>query len=65
MNSKNNEMFTEYPDIVTIDDIKKMIHVGRATALDLARGPLGGVIVGNKFRIPKINVIKYMLSMSN
>ena len=65
MNESNVKemMFTEYPDIVGIGDLQKMLGVGRKAALELARDPqIHGVIVGNRFRIPKINVIHYMLS---
>ena len=56
-------MFAEYPDIVGIRDLQKMLGIGRKAALELAKHPqIHGVIVGNSFRIPKINVIRYMLS---
>ena len=56
-------MFAEYPDIVGIGDLQKMLGIGRKAALELAKHPqIHGVIVGNRFRIPKINVIRYMLS---
>ena len=55
-------MFTEYPDIVGIKDLQAMLGIGRKAALELAKHPkIHGVIVGNRFRIPKINVIRYML----
>lgn len=55
-------MFAEYPDIVGIGDLQKMLGIGRKAALALAKHPqIHGVIVGNRFRIPKINVIRYML----
>ena len=56
-------MFADYPDIVDIGDLQKMLGIGRKAALELAKHPqIHGVIVGNRFRIPKINVIRYMLS---
>lgn len=58
-------MFVEYPDIVGIADIQKMLGIGRKAALDFAKLPeIHGVVVGNRFRIPKINVIRYMLNGS-
>ena len=55
-------MFADYPDIVGICDLQKMLGIGRKAALELAKHPqIHGVIVGNRFRIPKINVIRYML----
>ena len=56
-------MFAEYPDIIGIRDLQKMLGIGRKAALELDKHPqIHGVIVGNRFRIPKINVIRYMLS---
>ncbi len=56
-------MFADYPDIVGIEDLQKMLSIGRKSALELAKHPkIHGVIVGNRYRIPKINVIRYMLS---
>ena len=56
-------MFADYPDIVGIGDLQKMLGIGRKAALALAKHPqIHGVIVGNQFRIPKINVIRYMLN---
>ena len=55
-------MFADYPDIIGIKDLQKMLGIGRKAALELAKHPkIHGVIVGNRFRIPKINVIRYML----
>ena len=50
-------MFADYPDIVGIEDLQKMLSIGRKSALELAKHPkIHGVIVA------KINVIRYMLS---
>lgn len=55
-------MFADYPDIVGIGDLQKMLGIERKTALEHAKHPqIHGVIVGNRFRIFKINVIRYML----
>lgn len=55
-------MFANYPDIVGINELQEMLGIGRKAALDLAKHPkIHGIIVGNRFRIPKINVIRYML----
>ena len=55
-------MFADYPNIIGIGDLQKMLSSGRKAALERAKHPqIHGVIVGNRFRIPKINVIHYML----
>lgn len=55
-------MFAEYPDIVGIKDLQKMLGIGRNLAYSLVSGGyIRGITVGNKLRIPKINVIDYVL----
>ena len=55
-------MFTEYPDILTITQVQKMLGVSRHLSYDLINdGYLNGIKVGNAFRIPKISVINYVL----
>ncbi len=55
-------MFCEYPDVVDIKDMMKMLSVGRNTALNLLKtSRIRGVVVGNRYRIPKINVIRFLL----
>ena len=46
-------MFADYPDIVSICDLQKMLGIWRKAALELTKHPqIHGVIVGNRFRIP-------------
>ena len=55
-------MFANYPDIIGIGELQEMLGIGRKAALDLAKHPkIHGIIVENRFRIPKINVIRYLL----
>ena len=55
-------MFTEYPDIVGVKDIQKMLGIGKNLAYSLVSGGyIKGITVGNKLRIPKINVIRFAL----
>lgn len=55
-------MFTDYPDIVGIKDLQKMLGIGKNLAYSLVSdGYIHGITVGNKLRIPKINVINYAL----
>ena len=62
MKSLYQVMFAEYPDIVGIRDLQKMLGIGRNLAYSLVSdGSIRGITVGNKLRIPKINVINYAL----
>ncbi len=56
-------MFTEYPDIVNIVQVQSMLKISRHLAYSLiGEGSIPGVKIGNAYRIPKINVIRYALS---
>ncbi len=56
-------MFPEYPDIVTVAQLQKMLGVSRHLAYDLiADGYIRGVKIGNAYKVPKINVINYVLA---
>lgn len=55
-------MFTEYPDIVDMNQLQKMLGIGRKLSYKLVGdGYIPALKVGNSFRIAKINVIDYAL----
>ena len=55
-------MFTEYPDIVTVKDLQAMLGISRHAAYDLLTdGSIRGLKLGNAYKIPKINVIRYVV----
>ena len=58
-----NSLFTEYDDIVGIAEIQKMLGIGKKAALDLVKLPqIHGIKIGNKYRVPKIRVVEYLLN---
>lgn len=57
-------MFKEYPDIVTIEDIQAMLGISRHYAYKLITdGYIHGRKIGSAYKVPKINVINYTLSL--
>lgn len=55
-------MFPDYPDIVTVAQLQRMLGISRHLAYDLiGSGYIAGVKIGNAFRIPKVNVINYVM----
>ncbi len=57
-------MFPEYPDIVSVSQLQTMLGVSRHLAYDLINdGYIPGVKIGNAYRVPKVNVIDYVLSV--
>lgn len=56
-----NEMFKDYPDVVTPQELQKMLHIGRnATYKILKERLIETIRIGKKYIIPKVNVIKYL-----
>lgn len=56
-------MFTEYPDMVNVAQVQSMLKISRHLAYSLINdGCIPGIKIGNAYRVPKINVIRYALS---
>lgn len=56
-------MFTDFPDIVTIQDMQKMLGISRHLAYNLINdGSVNGQMIGHTYKIPKISIINYVLS---
>ena len=56
-------LFTEYPDIVTVRQVQGMLGISRHAVYDLLEdGSIRGIKVGNAYKIPKINVIRFALN---
>lgn len=56
-------MFAEYPDLLSINELRNMLGISKHKAYDLINdGSIDAIKIGNAFRIPKINVINYILS---
>lgn len=57
----NYTMFEEYPDVVSIDELQKMLRIGRNSIYDLLKsGLIKTVKIGKKYIIPKRNVIEFL-----
>ena len=55
-------MFPDFPDIITVSQLQKMLGVSRHLAYNLINdGSIRGLKIGNAFRIPKVNVIEYVM----
>ncbi|MBE7008041.1 MAG: helix-turn-helix domain-containing protein [Ruminococcaceae bacterium] len=60
MNHRTREMFAEYPDVVDVEQLRKMLGgISRKLAYRLlASGELRCVRIGRSCRIPKLCVIE-------
>ena len=59
MLTKENS-FTEYPDIISLKDLMKILHIGRSKACNMLRTEIPSIRIGCTHKIPKINVIDYI-----
>ena len=61
MNSEDRMIFKEYNDVVTVDDVMKMLHIGKSNVYKLLRDDtIKSVKVGKRFIIPKRSVIDFV-----
>ncbi len=59
--SDKKEIFADYPDVVGIDELTKMLHIGRNKAYELVNSnTIQCVKVGRKHIIPKFRVIEFL-----
>ena len=59
-----NDMFKEYPDVITIEDLQDMLHIGRSSAYGMLKdGTIKARRNGRRFIIPKASVINYVASI--
>ena len=54
-------MFENYPDVVTVKDLCRMLNIGRNTAYELIRSEqIASLKIGRQVRIGKNAVIRYI-----
>ena len=59
----NEIMFSEYPDVVGLKDLTKMLGIGRNTALSLLqKQKIHNFKIGKVYKIPKKCVVEYVNS---
>ena len=54
-------VFKEYPDILDVKQVSALLGISTKTVYRLLRqGTLDSLKIGREFRIPKVNVMKYV-----
>lgn len=62
INEKYVSMFPDYPDIVTVALLRKMLGISRHLAYELiVQKQIKAFQLGNSYKIPKVNVIDYII----
>lgn len=61
MGDNKEDLYAKYPDIVTPDDIMKMLRIGRNAAYALLRSnTIPSFRVGKRYKVTKQSVIEYI-----
>lgn len=56
-----NEMFKNYPDVVSVEQLKEMLQIGQVLAYKLVKeGEIKSRKVGREYKIFKSTVIEYL-----
>lgn len=54
-------MFNQYPDILSVDDLRSALAIGRTKAYELvSTGQIQSFKIGNAIRIPKNSLLDYV-----
>ena len=54
-------VFTDYPDVLDVKQVSTLLGVSTKTVYRLVHeGTLDSLKVGREFRVPKVNVMKYV-----
>jgi excisionase family DNA binding protein len=54
-------VFKDYPDVLDVKQVSQLLRVSTKTVYRLLRsGTLESLKVGREFRVPKVNVMKYV-----
>lgn len=54
-------MFNSYPDVLNVEQIMEMLHIGKVLAYKLiADGKIKSVKIGRQYKIAKKHVIEYL-----
>ncbi len=55
------QMLTEYDDVLSPKDVMKILQTGRNTVYNyLAEGKIRSIMVGGKYRIPKLYLLEFI-----
>lgn len=59
---ENLQIFKDYPDVVTVSQLKDMLQIGINQAYSLIKtGVIPSIRIGREYKIAKISIINYVL----
>lgn len=61
VNVNISDMLSGYSDILSPEDVQKILRTGRNTVYDyLAKGTIKSMKIGGKYRIPKLFLLEFI-----
>lgn len=59
MNDNNQEMFANYPDVLTLENLMEMLQIGKVFAYKLVKDKkVKAIKIGREYKITKESVVK-------
>lgn len=59
------ELFEEYPDVMTVQQVRKALGIGRTAVYRLLENhEIECFMIGNAYKVPKINLLNFVLRNS-
>ncbi len=56
-----SKIFANYPDVLTVEDLSKMLGISTKTTYKLLKEKkIKSITIGRTYKIPKINVLEYL-----
>ena len=59
MNDNNQQLFANYPDVLSLENLMEMLHIGKVFAYKLVKDKkVKAIKIGREYKITKESVIK-------
>ncbi|SCY70498.1 DNA binding domain-containing protein, excisionase family [Ruminococcus sp. YE282] len=61
----SKEMFTEYDEILSIEDVMEILHIGKNSVYSLLKSnEIRNIRVGKRYIVPKQSVINFITAIT-
>ena len=61
----SKEMFTEYDEILSIEDVMEILHIGKNSVYSLLKSnEIRNIRVGKRYVVPKQSVINFITAIT-
>ena len=60
-NKDTPEIFSDYPDVLTVEDLSRILGISTKTAYKLLKEQkIKSIAISRTYRIPKVNLLQYL-----